>query len=74
MARLGLAAGVGPDLPDSCSAWLQGIGVDTSGLVMHARPTPRAWQVFEEDGRRTQVWHVWMCGYIHWQQRGVVQG
>ncbi|KAJ9522377.1 hypothetical protein QJQ45_008155 [Haematococcus lacustris] len=32
------------------------VGVDTSGLLQHQRPTPRAWQVFEEDGRRTQVW------------------
>lgn len=40
-------------------AWLQSIGADASGLVIQAasgqRPTPRAWQLFEEDGRRTQV-------------------
>ncbi|KAJ9523286.1 hypothetical protein QJQ45_023973, partial [Haematococcus lacustris] len=52
----GLAAGVGPDLPPTCVSWLQQVGVDTSGLLQHQRPTPRAWQVFEEDGRRTQVW------------------
>uniref|UniRef100_A0A7S0RQS8 Carbohydrate kinase PfkB domain-containing protein n=1 Tax=Chlamydomonas leiostraca TaxID=1034604 RepID=A0A7S0RQS8_9CHLO len=56
MACTGLAAGVGPDLPPSCVEWLHSIGVDTRGLVPHVRPTPRAWQVFEEDGRRTQVW------------------
>mmetsp|Transcript_37508 Transcript_37508/g.110813 ORF Transcript_37508/g.110813 Transcript_37508/m.110813 type:complete len:182 (+) Transcript_37508:484-1029(+) len=53
--RVGLAAGVGPDLPSSCQAWLESIGVDLSGLVRYKRPTPRAWQVFEADGRRTQV-------------------
>uniref|UniRef100_A0A7R9VJX3 Carbohydrate kinase PfkB domain-containing protein n=1 Tax=Chlamydomonas euryale TaxID=1486919 RepID=A0A7R9VJX3_9CHLO len=56
--RVGLAAGVGPDLPSSCQAWLESIGVDLSGLVRYKRPTPRAWQVFEADGRRTQIYRV----------------
>lgn len=30
-------------------------GFDGSGLLITDRPTPRAWQVLEEDGRRTQV-------------------
>lgn len=54
-AQTGLAAGIGPDFPPACMDWLRSIGVDTRGLVPHARPTPRAWQVFEEDGRRTQA-------------------
>ena len=54
--RVGLAAGVGSDLPDSHVAWLRAAGVDTSGLLpTPGRGTPRAWQVCEEDGRRTQV-------------------
>ncbi len=56
--RVGLAAGVGPDMPPACREWLEGIGADTSGLILHPRPTPRAWQVFEADGRRTQVGKV----------------
>ncbi|GLI71434.1 hypothetical protein VaNZ11_016648 [Volvox africanus] len=49
-------AGIGPDLPQQCKDWLESLGVDTSGLVQFNRPTPRAWQVFEEWGRRTQIW------------------
>ncbi|KAG2485560.1 hypothetical protein HYH03_015725 [Edaphochlamys debaryana] len=55
-AAVGLSAGVGADLPKRCKDWLLSIGADTSGLVLHPRPTPRAWQVFEEWGRRTQIW------------------
>ncbi|GLC36683.1 hypothetical protein PLESTF_001483900 [Pleodorina starrii] len=55
-AAVGLSAGVGPDLPRRCKDWLESLGVDTSGLVPYDRPTPRAWQVFEEWGRRTQIW------------------
>jgi len=55
-SKVGLAAGVGADMPPECTAWLSSIGVDTSGLLLHPRSTPRAWQVFEADGRRTQVW------------------
>jgi hypothetical protein len=36
-------------------AWLSGVGVDVSGLIEGQLPTPRAWQLFEEDGTRTQV-------------------
>lgn len=108
-AKLGLAAGVGADLPSDCKvrplvtaqhcfqhflyqgqqqllrfdirmgtptaftprqaqllvrlcalsglsqAWLTDVGVDVSGLIEGQLPTPRAWQLFEEDGRRTQV-------------------
>ncbi len=36
--------------------WLRSIGADTSGLAqIPGRPTPRAWQIFEADGRRTQA-------------------
>lgn len=55
-AKAGLSAGIGADCPQKCLDWLARTGVDTSGLVLHPRPTPRAWQVFEEWGRRTQVW------------------
>lgn len=55
VAKLGLAAGVGTDLPAPHKDWLRGIGVDVSGLIEGQLPTPRAWQLFEEDGTRTQV-------------------
>ena len=52
----GLAAGVGSDLPASCLRWLEAARVDASGLLpLPGVPTPRAWQVLEHDGRRTQA-------------------
>lgn len=54
--RVGLAAGVGPDLPEECLQWLHEMGIDTGGLILSALATPRAWQIVEDDGRRTQVW------------------
>ncbi|RME76259.1 MAG: hypothetical protein D6784_06215 [Chloroflexi bacterium] len=57
--RVGLVAGVGPDLPPDALAWLAGMGIDTAGLRRHhVLPTPRAWQILEADGRRTQVWRT----------------
>lgn len=55
---VGLVAGVGSDLPSGAMDWLHASGVDTSGLRLTEFPTPRAWQVLEENGRRTQVWRV----------------
>lgn len=57
--RVGLCAGVGEDLPPTAQAWLDGMGIDTAGVRRHpVLPTLRAWQVLEEDGRRTQVWRT----------------
>jgi sugar/nucleoside kinase (ribokinase family) len=59
-SRIALAAGVGEaDFPPQVSDWLSGpcLGADTSGLrATPGLPTPRAWQLLEQDGRRTQVW------------------
>jgi sugar/nucleoside kinase (ribokinase family) len=57
--EVGLVAGVGSDLPANVRGRLAGTGIDTQGL-RHSKvwPTPRAWQVMEADGRRTQVWRV----------------
>jgi sugar/nucleoside kinase (ribokinase family) len=55
---VGLVAGVGRDLPEAAKAWLDESGIDTAGLRVSGLPTPRAWQVMEADGRRTQVWRV----------------
>jgi sugar/nucleoside kinase (ribokinase family) len=56
--RVGLVAGVGHDLPQPARDWLSSSGVDLTGVRVRDLPTPRAWQVLEADGRRTQVWRV----------------
>ena len=56
---VGLVGGVGYDFPADAQAWLDGMGIDTAGLrrfPQHA--SLRAWQVFDWDGRRTQVWRT----------------
>ena len=70
MPRVGLAAGVGKDLPLNCKAWLTSMGVDVSGLLVseEGHPTPRAWQLFEEDGTRTQVEHQAKVAFSSWQK------
>ncbi len=55
---VGLVAGVGRDLPDSASEWLESAGIDRTGVHLTDLPTPRAWQVLEADGRRTQIWRT----------------
>jgi len=57
-ASVGLAAGVGPDLPPAALEQLEGWGLDLAGLRRSDLPTPRAWQAMEPDGHRTQVWRV----------------
>ncbi len=47
-----LHAAVGTDFDASL---LEPYGFDNSGLIVTNLPTPRAWQVLEEDGRRTQI-------------------
>jgi hypothetical protein len=49
-------------------AWLVGVGVDVSGLMEGQLTTPRAWQLFEEDGTRTQVrlmGHIYTVTRLH---------
>jgi len=41
-------ARTGPDLPESCTTWLSGLGVDLHGLRVYARDSPRAWQVISD--------------------------
>lgn len=55
---VGLVAGVGRDLDEHLLAPLIAAGIDLTGLRVTGLPTPRAWQVTEADGRRTQVWRV----------------
>lgn len=54
---VGLAGGVGYNFPDDAWAWLAGMQIDTAGVRRYPQySTLRAWQIFEEDGRRMQVW------------------
>lgn len=56
---VGLCAGVGADLPAGVQTWLDDFGIDTAGVHRHPHHrTLRAWQILEEDGRRTQVWRT----------------
>jgi sugar/nucleoside kinase (ribokinase family) len=48
-------ANVGADFDP---ALLNGTALPLEGLRVTERPTPRAWQLFEEDGRRTQIRRV----------------
>jgi sugar/nucleoside kinase (ribokinase family) len=53
---VGLCGGVGLDFPPAAQAWLDAMGIDTTGLRRDpVHRSLRAWQIIEEDGRRTQV-------------------
>lgn len=54
---VGILGNVGADFDP---AQLQPLEVQSEGLCVTGRPTPRAWQLFEEDGTRTQVPRVSM--------------
>jgi len=56
--RVGLAAGIGSDLDESALAPLRAAGINLEGLRRTGVPTPRAWQIMEFSGRRTQVWRM----------------
>lgn len=56
--RVGLAARIGADLDETVLAPLRAAGINLDGLQITGLPTPRAWQVLEYDGQRTQVWRV----------------
>ncbi|MEN4099263.1 MAG: PfkB family carbohydrate kinase [Anaerolineaceae bacterium] len=56
---VGIVAGVGDDFPPEAEAWFAQSDIDMQGVRrVTGTMTPRAWQVLEEDGRRTQVWRV----------------
>jgi sugar/nucleoside kinase (ribokinase family) len=57
-ATVGLVAGVGADLDEAVLAPIRAAGIDLGGVRITDLPTPRAWQVIEFDGQRTQVWRV----------------
>ena len=58
LAHLALSAGIGKDIPKEALQWFQEMNVASTGLQQRhdGTATPRAWQLFEQDGLRTQVW------------------
>ncbi len=57
--HLGYAASVGPDLDEKHRRSLARFGVDMAGLVLRPDyPTARAWQVFEPDERRIEIFRT----------------
>jgi sugar/nucleoside kinase (ribokinase family) len=56
--RVGLAAGIGHDLDDGQLAPLRNAQINLDGLRTTDQPTPRAWQLIEANGQRTQAWRV----------------
>jgi hypothetical protein len=57
-ATVALCAAVGPDVPPEALRWLSERGALSIALQQVSHATPRAWQLFERDGRRTQVWRT----------------
>lgn len=56
--RVGFVSAVGTDFPAEHWATLSASGVDLTGVRRENLPTPRAWQLFEEDGKRTEVFRT----------------
>jgi sugar/nucleoside kinase (ribokinase family) len=54
---VGMTGAVGYDFPADAQAWLDEMGIDDQGLYRSPDlPTLRAWQIYDEEGRRAQVW------------------
>lgn len=68
--QVGIVAGVGGDLVEETLAPLRAAQIDLAGVRITEFPTPRAWQVLEVDGRRTQVWRVPVQTLGHQLMRG----
>ncbi len=56
--NVALSGSVGADFPDALYGALQQMDVDVAGVRHKAQPSARAWQIFEADGRRRQLWRV----------------
>jgi sugar/nucleoside kinase (ribokinase family)/ubiquinone/menaquinone biosynthesis C-methylase UbiE len=54
---VGIVAPVGENFPEECLVEL-GLAFDLQGLQPRNRHTARAWQVYEADGRRTEVFRT----------------
>ena len=64
--RLGYAATIGSDLDPTHRQSLQRFGVDTSGLVVReGYTTARAWQLFEANDLRIEVFRTKLDDFLH---------
>lgn len=61
--QVGILAGVGKDLPERCKRALEE-AFDLQGLLLRSSPTPRAWQVYEPDGTRTEIFRTDFQNFI----------
>jgi sugar/nucleoside kinase (ribokinase family) len=56
--RVGIAGGVGEDLPEAARQWFAASGIDTEGLRPSAWPTLRARQILDTAGHRLHDWQT----------------
>ncbi len=61
--RVGVVTAIGRDFPEAAHLELAR-AFDVRGLLRRDGPTPRAWQLYEADGRRTDVFRTSSDGYI----------
>lgn len=54
---VGIVAWVGRDFPESMEAQLR-TDFDLRGVIRRDVPSPRAWQLFETDGKRTEIFRT----------------
>ncbi len=56
---VGISAYMGPDLSPELLSGLESLGLDPAGLITLPHiTTPRAWQIFERDGRRSEIFRT----------------
>jgi len=55
--RVGLVSSIGDDFPPLLVKHMKKV-FDVQGLVTRHIPTPRAWQLFEQDGTRNEVFRT----------------
>ncbi|MGQ9493135.1 MAG: carbohydrate kinase family protein [Anaerolineae bacterium] len=63
--RVGFISAVGVDFPTDHWAALVASGVDLIGVRREKLPTPRAWQLFEANGKRTEVFRTNFDDLLH---------
>ena len=61
--RVGLLAAIGRGFPETHRTALEAV-FDPQGLIRREAPTPRAWQLYEDDGRRTEVFRTDLAEFI----------
>lgn len=60
---VGIVASIGSDFPPGSLDELRQY-VNTDGLQVHPGPSPRAWQVYEQNGHRTEVFRTSLAEFI----------